>query len=670
MGISGLLPQLKAIQNPVSLHRYEGQTLGIDGYAWLHRAACSCAMELSMDKPTSKYLEFFIKKIGMLKAFKIDPYLIFDGDSIGVKKDTEIKRRTKRIESRNIAQKLWESGEKKNAMDYFLKSVDITPEMAKCIIDYCKLNGIRYIVAPFEADAQMVYLEKKHVIQGIISEDSDLLIFGCHRLITKLNDFGECIEICRDDFNKLPRKFPMYQLTEDEIRIMVCLSGCDYTDGIPKVGLITAMKLVIRFGTLDKILLHIQREGKLKIPIDFIKQYELANFAFQYQRIFCPIRCKMATLNEIPEQLLHCEELYNCIGNVVAKNDGFKKIIARDDDIDHNLHYRISRGELSPYDCRKLLVNREHKLQLSSKSDLQTIDSFFKMDSKQHNVCSLLKHQSASIAKETLGSNKILESDKSYMFDKFEKFDRNDTNDKIDKIDKIDAAIKRRKLNRDSKVELLTSKFFKASSVGSTSQSAATETFTDTPSTSAAFTLASTQEDVQTEIPESQLPTQIPSSFNIGIPDEEDLSEILSELEDDNDECQSRSTIKRDPKPMTEPISVCSRILTGSTVALEQFRFSNNRVPLQSKNINNRSDVNIRVSPAIKSSNHHRDDRDDHHHKLHATTLRGEARTPVSHTNSIVVRARTTSQPVADKPLAQRPAIRTSLSARFIYKPT
>lgn len=161
MGIQGLLPQLKPIQNPVSLRRYEGQTLGIDGYAWLHRASCSCAYELAMGLPTEKYLKFFIKRFNMLKSFGVTPYLVFDGDSINVKQETNKKRREKRQENREIAMRLWQSGNKRNAMDYFQKCVDVTPEMVKCVIDYCKNNGIKYIVAPFEADPQMVYLEKK-----------------------------------------------------------------------------------------------------------------------------------------------------------------------------------------------------------------------------------------------------------------------------------------------------------------------------------------------------------------------------------------------------------------------------------------------------------------------------------------------------------------------------
>lgn len=41
---------------------------------------------------------------------------------------------------------------------------------------------VPYVVAPYEADAQLAYLEKKGIIDGILTEDSDLLVFGCKRV--------------------------------------------------------------------------------------------------------------------------------------------------------------------------------------------------------------------------------------------------------------------------------------------------------------------------------------------------------------------------------------------------------------------------------------------------------------------------------------------------------
>lgn len=561
MGIQGLLPQLKSIQNPVSLRRYEGQTLGIDGYAWLHRASCSCAYELAVGKPTEKYLQFFVKKLSMLRSFKIEPYLVFDGDAIGVKKDTEIKRREKRMESKTIAERLWKSGEKRNAMDYFQKCVDVTPEMAKCIIDYCKNQGIAYIVAPFEADAQMVYLEKNGLIQGIISEDSDLLIFGSRRLITKLNDFGECIEICRDDFNKLPHKFAMNKLSDQEIRVMVCLSGCDYTQGIPKVGLITAMKLVQRFRTLDRVLLYIQREGKLRIPPNFLAEFELANFAFQYQRVFCPLQCKIVTLNTIPPNLLSCKKLYECIGNVIHKETKLKQCVLKDEEIHHSVHALIATGELNPHDSHRRLVNREHKLQLSSKSEgpglhpstggsinIPVIQSYFKkierpVEKRQRPVAPRRCHET-----------------------------------------KLDEMVKRRKLAAGAE-GCNASKFFTGHV---TSQEAAPIIQTVSRDVD-----RNVEEDSEAEtiIPESQALTQIPSSFV-------SLSTAPSSVATQEDDSDSLSELEEERKSVSPTLPKRSNTVTAVSCrnALQQFRYSSQsscceessktRKPLSNKEVN------------------------------------------------------------------------------------
>ena len=59
------------------------------------------------------------------------------------------------------------------------------------------------IVAPYEADAQLAYLMKAGIAQAIISEDSDLLVYGCKKVGTQfyyngvLSFYGTYID-CRN----------------------------------------------------------------------------------------------------------------------------------------------------------------------------------------------------------------------------------------------------------------------------------------------------------------------------------------------------------------------------------------------------------------------------------------------------------------------------------------
>lgn len=54
MGISGLLPALKAIQVTRHLSEYSGKIIAVDAYVWLHRGVYACATELATGKSTHK----------------------------------------------------------------------------------------------------------------------------------------------------------------------------------------------------------------------------------------------------------------------------------------------------------------------------------------------------------------------------------------------------------------------------------------------------------------------------------------------------------------------------------------------------------------------------------------------------------------------------------------
>ena len=54
MGISGLLPALKSIQNTKHLKDYAGKSIAVDAYVWLHKGVYTCPTELATGKKTHK----------------------------------------------------------------------------------------------------------------------------------------------------------------------------------------------------------------------------------------------------------------------------------------------------------------------------------------------------------------------------------------------------------------------------------------------------------------------------------------------------------------------------------------------------------------------------------------------------------------------------------------
>lgn len=68
------------------------------------------------------------------------------------------------------------------------RAVDVTHEMAVEVIRECRKRNVDCIVAPYEADAQLAYFSIKGIAQVVLTEDSDLMLFGCKtvsKLITK-----------------------------------------------------------------------------------------------------------------------------------------------------------------------------------------------------------------------------------------------------------------------------------------------------------------------------------------------------------------------------------------------------------------------------------------------------------------------------------------------------
>ncbi|KAL9610281.1 MAG: hypothetical protein Q9167_005001 [Letrouitia subvulpina] len=336
---SGLLPLLKSIQKPCNLKKFAGQTLGVDAYGWLHRGAVACAIDIALEKPTNKFVEFSMHRVRMLIHFGVVPYMVFDGDNLPSKAATEAGREKRREESRKLGLELYRLGKPSQAHLELQKAVDVTPEMARQLIDELKKLGVQYVVAPYEADAQLAYLEKKDIIQGIISEDSDLLVFGAKRLLTKLDQYGDCVEISRNDFTAC-REISLVGWTDTEFRRMAILSGCDYLASVNKLGLKTAYRLVRKYKTIEKILRMLSFDGQYRVPPGYAEAFERAELTFLYQRVFCPLASEIVGMHNLSEDL-KCKDL-SFMGSEIKRD----------------IAIGIAQGDLHPTTKRPLIVRR------------------------------------------------------------------------------------------------------------------------------------------------------------------------------------------------------------------------------------------------------------------------------------------------------------------------
>lgn len=254
MGITGLIPFLESATRKITVRDLRGSTVGIDTYCWLHKGAISCAEKLIRGDETDLHIKYCLKYVNLLLSHNIKPVLVFDGRHLPAKALTEKRRNSSRKEAKEKAKELLREGNVNEARTYINRAVNITHAMAHQLIVECRKRNVDCIVAPYEADGQLAYLSRSKLIDYVITEDSDLTLFGCPKVIFKFDLAGQGLLFeaehlhkamgCKEDRYKYADLFLKFQL-------MCILSGCDYLDSLKGVGLVKACKFVLMTEETD-----------------------------------------------------------------------------------------------------------------------------------------------------------------------------------------------------------------------------------------------------------------------------------------------------------------------------------------------------------------------------------------------------------------------------------
>ncbi|XP_024596249.1 exonuclease 1 isoform X2 [Neophocaena asiaeorientalis asiaeorientalis] len=305
MGIQGLLQFIKEASEPIHMRKYKGQVVAVDTYCWLHKGAVACAEKLAKGEPTDKYVGFCMKFVNMLLSHGIKPILVFDGCTLPSKKEVEKSRRERRQANLLKGKQLLREGKVSEARECFTRSINITHAMAHNVIKAARSQGVDCLVAPYEADAQLAYLNKAGIVQAVITEDSDLLAFGCKKVILKMDQFGNGLEVDQARLGMCKQLGDVF--TEEKFRYMCILSGCDYLSSLRGIGLAKACK-VLRLANNPDILKVIKKIGhylkmNITVPEDYIKGFIRANNTFLYQLVFDPIKRKLIPLNAYEDDI-------------------------------------------------------------------------------------------------------------------------------------------------------------------------------------------------------------------------------------------------------------------------------------------------------------------------------------------------------------------------------
>nr|CAD7589070.1 unnamed protein product [Timema genevievae] len=284
----------------------------------------------------------------MLLSFNIKPILVFDGRHLPAKASTEKKRRESREICRKRAAELLRAGQPNEARNFLRRAIDVTHEMALALMVECRKKSVDCIVAPYEADAQLAFLNIKNIAQIVITEDSDLVLFGCTRIMFKMDLNGNGLLVEQERLflamGLRPENFSF-----DKFRHMCILSGCDYLPSLPGIGLSKACKFVKKtiepdiHKALSRLPSYLNMH-QLIVSDKYRDAFVRAEATFRYQLVFDPFTRKLVPLTKPPESYTH---------------DDFSGKMLQD-----NTAYQLALGNLDPFTLQKVADFNPDKVQI------------------------------------------------------------------------------------------------------------------------------------------------------------------------------------------------------------------------------------------------------------------------------------------------------------------
>jgi flap endonuclease-1 len=206
------------------LREFAGKTLVIDTSIYLYKFAADDAI-----------MENMFQMISIFKKYNIEPIFVFDGKPPSEKKGVLMQRR---LDKREAQQKY-------NALKYSLDEGSEDEAKRKRLLadmealkkqfirikesDVIKVKrlmdnyGVIYYDANGEADVLCCYLVKTGRAWACVSDDMDMFVYGCCRVIRHLSMLNHTAIIY--DTERILREINM---TEDVFRDIMVLSGTDY----------------------------------------------------------------------------------------------------------------------------------------------------------------------------------------------------------------------------------------------------------------------------------------------------------------------------------------------------------------------------------------------------------------------------------------------------------
>ncbi|SMN22387.1 similar to Saccharomyces cerevisiae YGR258C RAD2 Single-stranded DNA endonuclease, cleaves single-stranded DNA during nucleotide excision repair to excise damaged DNA [Maudiozyma saulgeensis] len=126
-------------------------------------------------------------------------------------------------------------------------SDEVTPDMVTDIQDMLSQFGIPFITAPMEAEAQCAELLQLNLVDGVITDDSDVFLFGGSKIYRNMFHDRKYVEFYDSERITIDLGLDRRNMID-----LALLLGSDYTTGLKGMGPVSSMEVIAEFGDLTK----------------------------------------------------------------------------------------------------------------------------------------------------------------------------------------------------------------------------------------------------------------------------------------------------------------------------------------------------------------------------------------------------------------------------------
>lgn len=306
----------KYLNNKIKINNFKNSVIGIDLYNFLYKALYN----------NDNIIEYFIKQINIFFKNNILPVYIFDGTNIIDKSKAINKRKEKKIKIRNRIDRLILL---KNQFDInYQKIIDEKINKLKKNLIYIKNDDINklkelFTVAKipyfyyenYEADLILSSLSKNNIIDYVLSDDFDILIYGSKNLLKNFSFTFETVQ-----YYNLDNILKNLNYTYEQFLTLGCLYGSDYSNKLLGYNYENIIKLVNEYKNIDNISNFINCKDKKSINnlIEIKKAINIFSKNIKNEEI-------IDIKNKIKKKFIDSNTLINFLDKEIVTYNIFKK---------------------------------------------------------------------------------------------------------------------------------------------------------------------------------------------------------------------------------------------------------------------------------------------------------------------------------------------------------